>query len=136
MVWTPRELQRYEEMANSDIIYNNMVIKAIENGKKEIEAISIQKGRELGIQEGKELGIQEGKELGIQEGKELGIQEGKELGIQEGKELGIQEGEAIGIEKGKLSIKIELAQKFKNKGLPIQDIISFTELTEEEINSL
>ena len=55
MVWTPRELQRYEEMANSDIIYNNMVIKAIENGKKEIEAISIQKGRELGIQEGKLL---------------------------------------------------------------------------------
>ena len=24
MVWTPLELQRYEEMANSDIIYNNM----------------------------------------------------------------------------------------------------------------
>ena len=100
MVWTPRELQRYEEMANSDIIYNNMVIKAIENGKKEIEAISIQKGRELGIQEGEAIGIQKG------------------------------------IEKGKILANIELAKKFKNKGLPMQDIISFTELTEKEINSL
>jgi predicted transposase/invertase (TIGR01784 family) len=49
---------------------------------------------------------------------------------------GRAEGERIGISKGKAEGKIEIAKRMKAKGLPIDEIVDFTGLSETEIEKL
>ena len=53
-------------------------------------------------------------------------------GFNTGKEEGIRQG----IDKGKKEKQIEIAKKMLKKGMPINEIIELTELTEEEIKNL
>ena len=53
-------------------------------------------------------------------------------GFNTGKEEGIRQG----IDKGKKEKQMEIAKKMLKKGMPINEIIELTELTEEEIINL
>jgi predicted transposase/invertase (TIGR01784 family) len=61
-----------------------------------------------------------------------GRAEGERIGISKGKAEGKIEGEQIGIAKG----KFEIAKRMKAKGLPIDEIVDFTGLSETEIEKL
>jgi predicted transposase/invertase (TIGR01784 family) len=70
------------------------------------------------------------------EGLVEGMQEGLEQGIQMGKEIGKEIGKEEGKIEGELNAKIEMAREMLSIGLPVQQIIQITKLTEAEISAL
>ena len=63
-------------------------------------------------------------------------EEGREEGLKEGEKIGIEKGEKIGIEKGEKKKAMDMARLMKADNEPIDKIIRYTNLSEEEINSL
>ena len=57
---------------------------------------------------------------------------GHERGLEEGEKIGLAKGEEIGLAKG----RIEFARLMKASNEPLEKIIQYTHLTEEEINKL
>ena len=60
------------------------------------------------------------------------IEEGVKIGLEKGEQKGEKKGEKKGIKKEKL----ETARRMINDDFPIESIIKYTELTEEEIKRL
>ena len=61
-----------------------------------------------------------------------GHERGLEEGLAKGEEIGLAKGEEIGLAKG----RIEFARLMKASNEPLEKIIQYTHLTEEEINKL
>jgi predicted transposase/invertase (TIGR01784 family) len=76
--------------------------------------------------QGKEEGREEGREEGLVEGLEKGKAIGLEEGLEKGKAIGLEEGLYLG-EKAKAH---EIARKLIEAGMPIEQVISFTGLSE------
>ncbi|WP_461255377.1 Rpn family recombination-promoting nuclease/putative transposase [Treponema sp. R80B11-R83G3] len=57
-------------------------------------------------------------------------------GKRDGKKEGIQEGKKEGIQEGKMDKAIEAARKMKAGNVPVDQIVEYLELTEEQIKSL
>ena len=81
--------------------------------------------------------------IGLYDAEKVGIKvrntqlKGAKLeGIEEGKREGIEQGKKEGIEQGKREERLELARKFKNLGVSIQDIEVATGLSREIIEKL
>ena len=72
------------------------------------------------------------KETGLEEGRK----EGRKKGRQEGRREGRQEGRQEGITEGSKKQKIKTAKEMIKDGLSIENIIKYTELTEQEIETL
>ncbi len=68
----------------------------------------------------------------LQTAKHEGREQGRQEGRQEGREEGIEEG----LQKGRLQERIELAKRFKQKGVDTQIIAETTGLTREQIEKL
>jgi DNA repair protein RadC len=65
-------------------------------------------------------------------GEQRGLKQGKRIGLEKGLERGVKKGEKIGLQKG----KIEIAQKMREEGLPVEKISDYTGLTKREIEKL
>jgi predicted transposase/invertase (TIGR01784 family) len=78
--------------------------------------------------EAREAGLNEGRE----EGRAEGLNEGREKGLSEGREEGLSEGLA----KGRKEALRETAKKFKDMGLPVDQIAAATGLDPGEIKKL
>ena len=102
--------------------------EAMEEGIRQ----GLEEGLEKGMQEGLEKGMQEGLEKGMQEGLEKGMQEGLEKGMQKGLEKGMQEG----LEKGSLEKQQEIILNMYNKGLDIESISKFMNLSILEVEMI
>ena len=61
---------------------------------------------------------------------------GHERGLEEGEKIGLVKGEQIGLAKGRKEQAIEFARLMKASNEPLEKIIQYTHLTEEEINKL
>ena len=83
----------------------------------------------------KDLGRQQGYKDGVEIGKVEGIKVGKEEGIKVGKEEGIKLGKEEGIKLGKEEGILQMAEAMIQRGLPIDDIVLMTGLSEEKIES-
>ena len=81
----------------------------------------IKNGMDTAKREGIKEGIKQGLEQGIKQGKEQGIKEGLEQGIIQGKEQGIREQ------------SLNVARKLKEMGMSLDDIISATGLSRDDI---
>ena len=57
-------------------------------------------------------------------------------GIKEGIKKGRAEGEAIGMQKGEHNKALDIACNLKSFGMPINQIIAMTGLSEDDINAL
>ena len=69
---------------------------------------------------------------GMKQGMEMGLQQGLQQGLQKGLQKGLQQG----LQQGKEQTIRELAKKMKAKNMPVEEIMEFTGLTEEEVNAL
>ena len=79
---------------------------------------------------------QKGEKKGFKKGEKIGIEKGEKIGIEKGEKIGIEKGEKIGIEKGEKKKAMDMARLMKADNEPIDKIIRYTNLSEEEINSL
>jgi len=66
------------------------------------------------------------------EGEKKGMEKGREEGRKEGMEKGREEGMEKGMEKG----RIETAKVMKQAGEPMEKIMRYTQLTQEEVEAL
>lgn len=57
-------------------------------------------------------------------------------GVHRGRIEGIEIGERRGRSEGRLEERLEIAQKMKRDGFPIEIIMKYTDLSEEEIRAL
>jgi len=57
-------------------------------------------------------------------------------GLSEGKTMGLLEGKTMGLLEGKMEERIQLAIKLLKRNMPIEDIISLTELSGEQMKGL
>lgn len=71
-------------------------------------------------------------EMKLQEERKLGRKEG----LEEGRKQGKAEGLAEGMEKGMEAMAVQMARKALLKGSPLDEIIFYTNLTEEQIQKL
>jgi len=69
-------------------------------------------------------------------GRKEGIQEGIQQGIQEGIQQGIQEGIQQGIHEGRAEEAFNIAQNLVKLGLPIETVITATQLDPEKVKEL
>jgi len=69
---------------------------------------------------------------GHMEGEKKGMEKGREEGRKEGMEKGREEGMEKGMEKG----RIETAKVMKQAGEPMEKIMRYTQLTQEEVEAL
>lgn len=67
---------------------------------------------------------------------ETAKKKGMKKGIKEGIKKGRAEGEAIGMQKGEHNKALDIARNLKSFGMPINQIIAMTGLSEDEINAL
>lgn len=73
---------------------------------------------------------------GIEEGRAKGIAEGRAKGIAEGRAEGRAEGITEGITRGITEERIRNARTMKEIGIPMEQIVKVTGLTETEIEKL
>lgn len=106
--FTPQERQTYESSLK---YYRDM-----KNVMDTLRAEGLEQGRQQGIEEGLLQGLQQG----IQEGRQKGLQEGRQKGHQEG----VKEAMA------------KVALEMKQAGQPVEVIIRFTGLSQEEVDAL
>ena len=76
------------------------------------------------------------RETGLAEGLAEGRAEGKAQGIIEGRAEGLAKGRTEGRAEGERKNKIETAKKMLAKGKQLNEIMEFTELTEEELKNI
>lgn len=67
---------------------------------------------------------------------ETAEKKGMKKGIKEGIKKGRAEGEAIGMQKGEHNKALDIARNLKSFGMPINQIIAMTGLSEDDINAL
>jgi predicted transposase/invertase (TIGR01784 family) len=65
-----------------------------------------------------------------------GRAEGLEKGLQEGLAEGLQKGLTEGLEKGRANEKLEIARNMIKMGLPVETIVSATQLDPEKVKTL
>jgi predicted transposase YdaD len=58
-----------------------------------------------------------------------GIAKGEQLGLKKGEQLGLKKGEQLGLKKG----KVEIAQQLLNRGMALEEVVSLTGLSEQEL---
>ena len=75
-------------------------------------------------------------EKGLEEGRAKGLEEGRAKGIEQGRAEGRAEGRAKGIEEGVVKTQKSIARNMKNLGIPVEQIIQITGLTENDIMEL
>lgn len=73
---------------------------------------------------------------GHEEGLKEGLKEGRKEGLKEGLAKGLEEGLAKGREVGRLETMKETARNMKAMGLPLDQILAITGLTENDIEGL
>ncbi|WP_104383140.1 PD-(D/E)XK nuclease family transposase [Sphingobacterium sp. HMA12] len=69
---------------------------------------------------------------GREEGRKVGLEEG----LEEGRKVGLKEGRMVGVEEGKHQKAIEFARTMKQDGVPMAQIMRYTDLSAEEIEKL
>ncbi len=99
--------------------------EGIEKGRKE----GIEKGRAEGLEKGRAEGLEKGRAEGIEKGRAEGIEKGRAEGIEKGRAEGIAEGVEQGVKQG---MRI-LAARLVGSGLPIEEVVRLTGLSENEI---
>ena len=67
---------------------------------------------------------------------ETAEKKGMKKGIKEGIKKGRAEGEAIGMQKGEHNKALDIARNLKSFGMPINQIIAMTGLSEDDINAI
>ncbi|WP_350224339.1 hypothetical protein [Lysinibacillus sp. fls2-241-R2A-57] len=87
---------------------------------------------EAKLEDAKYFAEKEGVAKGIKQGIEQGIEQGLEQGLEQGIEQGLEQG----IERGEKKKQQEIALKMLQKGIDLETIAEFTELTLSEINKL
>jgi len=65
-----------------------------------------------------------------------GIKEGREEGLAEGEKIGMEKGRAEGRAEGERQKAVEMARKMKGDGLPVEVIVKYSGLNENEIERL
>lgn len=88
------------------------------------------------IMTGYDDGLQEGRAEGIQKGRAEGIKEGRAEGIQKGRAEGIQQGRAEGRAEGEKAKALQIAKNMLEKGLDINSVAEFTNLTLDDLKNL
>jgi len=83
-----------------------------------------------------EAKLEDAKYFAEKEGVAKGIKQGIEQGIEQGLEQGLEQGIEQGIERGEKKKQQEIALKMLQKGIDLETIAEFTELTLSEINKL
>jgi predicted transposase/invertase (TIGR01784 family) len=73
---------------------------------------------------------------GEQKGIEKGLEQGIEQGIEKGLEQGIEQGIERGIEQGAALEKSNIAKAMLKNGLSVDQVVSMTGLTKQQIESL
>jgi predicted transposase YdaD len=111
---------------------DNMLDTIIKNERKQAR----KEGKLEGRIEGKSEGRKEGWIEGISEGREEGWSEGMSEGWIKGKNEGRLEGWNEGKDEGKLDSAKKIARNMLKKGFDIELIMTLTELSKEQINSL
>ena len=101
-----REIERMREKARHD------------------EAQALHNAEQKGIQKGMQEGMRKGMQEGMQEGMRKGIQEGMQEGMRKGMQQGISER------------NIEIAKNLVKLGMTLQQIVTATGLTKEEVEKL
>mgnify|MGYP005791332321 CR=1 FL=1 len=99
--------------------------------QREAELLGEKRGIAIGEERGEKRGIAIGEKRGEERGEKRGIAIGEERGIAIGEERGI----AIGEERGEKRGKLETARAML-KELPIDQVVRFTGLSREELQSL
>jgi predicted transposase/invertase (TIGR01784 family) len=66
---------------------------------------------------------------GMAKGEQLGLKKGEQLGLKKGEQLGLKKGEQLGLKKG----KVEIAQQLLNRGMALEEVVSLTGLSEQEL---
>lgn len=72
----------------------------------------------------------------IETAEKKGMKKGIKEGIKKGRAEGRAEGEAIGMQKGEHNKALDIARNLKSFGMPINQIIAMTGLSEDDINAL
>ena len=62
--------------------------------------------------------------------------DGERYGYETGKIAGEKKGQAQGRTQGKLEMAIDMAKKMLKKGIPLEDVLEITGLSEKEVNDL
>ena len=88
--------------------------------------------RQENIYEGLQQGLAEGIQKGLAEGMQKGLAQGMAQGIQQGMAQGIQQG----IPQGRQEANLKIVTHMREAGLNDDEIIKFTGLTREELNSI
>ena len=99
--------------------------------QREAELLGEKRGIAIGEERGEKRGIAIGEKRGEERGEKRGIAIGEERGIAIGEKRGI----AIGEERGEKRGKLETARAML-KELPIDQVVRFTGLSREELQSL
>jgi DNA invertase Pin-like site-specific DNA recombinase len=110
------------EMAVLD--YNSGINAARRDGEKQGIAIGEQRGEQRGIAIGEQRGIAIGEKQGIAIGEQRGIAIGEKQGI------------AIGEQRGKQKAQTEYVLKLFRKGMSINEISKYTDLSIDEVNNI
>ena len=116
MTWTREELDAYD--------YKGIAIQD-ERGRLEYAVtVAAKEAREKALVEGRAEGRAEGRVEGRVEGRGEGRAEGIEHGIQ------------LGVAQGKKKGKLETAKRMLERGISKEDILAFTDLSEEDMRQM
>jgi len=72
----------------------------------------------------------------IKAAKKEGHQEGREEGFQDGHREGGQEGIQIGINQARQSVYLKIAKAMLQSGMPLEQVVLLTQLSESDIKAL
>ena len=67
---------------------------------------------------------------------EISLEEMQEQALRQGELRGIEKGELIGMEKGEKAKALRVAMKMLMKGMPLDEVVELTELSQEEVLKL
>jgi predicted transposase/invertase (TIGR01784 family) len=96
------------------------------------QELLMDKAQAEGLAKGMAKGMAEGMAKGMEKGMAKGMAQGLEKGMAQGLEKGLEKGLA----QGRTDEKLELAQKLKARGRPLEEIAEDTGLSLEEVSSI
>ena len=127
-----KEQAAYRAHLLDQMVQNDEIDSAKEEGRIEGRAEGRAEGWTLGVEKGREEGLAEGHTKGKEEGRAEGLAEGIEQGMAKGMEKGI----AQGVEQGQLGERFKNAAGMKAAGIPAATIATITGLSAEDIEAL
>ena len=127
-----KEQAAYRAHLLDQMVQNDEIDSAKEEGRIEGRAEGRAEGWTLGVEKGREEGLAEGHTKGKEEGRAEGLAEGIEQGMAKGMEKGI----AQGVEQGQQGERFKNAAGMKAAGIPAATIATITGLTAEEIEAI